>query len=72
MNGRIAQRVRRWLLPFWVAYSILWVVYWGYMLGPGGGLTYRGEAVTMVLSGITALIGLAVGWSLRRVERPTS
>ncbi len=66
MNGTWAPRVRRWTLPIWIAYSAIWVVWWGYRLGPGGGLEYPGEAVTMVLSGITAVIGLLLGWSLRR------
>ena len=69
MNGIWAQRVRRWTLPIWIVYSAMWVVWWGYRLGPGGGLAHPGEAVTMVLSGIGAVIGLLVGWSLRRDAR---
>jgi hypothetical protein len=72
MNGKLAERVRRWTLPIWIAYSILWVVWWGYRVGPGGGLESRGEAVTMAISGVGALIGLALGWSLRRDGRSTS
>jgi hypothetical protein len=66
MNDGLAERVRRWTLPIWIVYSAVWIAYWGYRLGPGGGLAYPGEAVSMVLSGTGAVIGLLLGWSLRR------
>ena len=72
MNHTWGPRVRRWTLPIWIGYSAIWVVWWGYRLGPGGGLEHAGEAVTMVLSGITAVIGLLLGWSLRRDARSGS
>jgi hypothetical protein len=60
-----AERVRRFLLPFWVGYAVLWILYWGYVATLGGGIDSRSQAVSIGLSGITAAIGLLLGWSLR-------
>jgi hypothetical protein len=61
-----AERVRRYLLPAWVAYSVLWVLYWGYVATLGGGIASGVQVVSMVLSGLGAAIGLLLGWTLRR------
>ncbi len=61
-----AERVRRFLLPFWVGYAVLWVLYWGYVTTLGGGIDSRSQVVSMGLSGITGVIGLLLGWSVRR------
>jgi hypothetical protein len=61
-----ADRVRRLLLPVWVGYALLWVLYWGYVATLGGGIDSGGQVVSMGLSGIGGVIGLLLGWSLRR------
>lgn len=61
-----ADRVRRLLLPVWVGYVVLWVLYWGYVATLGGGIDSRSQAVSMGLSGIIGAIGLLTGWGVRR------
>jgi hypothetical protein len=61
-----ADRVRRFLLPVWVAYAVLWVLYWGYVAALGGGIDTLSQAVSMALSGVSGAIGLLTGWAVRR------
>ena len=52
------------LLPIWIVYAVVWVAYWGYTAAVGSIDTSM--AVSMTLSGITGVLGLLTGWSLRR------
>jgi hypothetical protein len=61
-----ADRVRRLLLPLWVGYAVLWVLYWGYVAAFGGGIGTLSQAVSMGLSGFSGAIGLLTGWAVRR------
>ncbi len=65
-----AQRVRRWMLPFWIVYAAVWIVSWGYLLTLGGGLRSPSEGFQLVISGGLAALGLASAWLVRREERP--
>lgn len=29
MNDDLSRRVRRWTFPLWVAYSVVWIAWWG-------------------------------------------
>lgn len=68
MNDALTRKVRRWTFPLWVAYSVVWIAWWGYRLSIGGGLDVPGEAVTMVVSGVAGALGLLTGWQMRRGE----
>lgn len=65
---RAAQRVRRWLLPFWIAYSVLWLAWIGITITILGGFSTPGQAVSLVLTGIIGLLGLITGWQVRRED----
>jgi hypothetical protein len=59
------------MLPIWIAYMVIWVVYWGYRLAFGGGLDGSGEVGRMVVSGILGTLGLVNGWLMRREDHST-
>lgn len=68
MNDHRARRLRRWFVPLAAGYAALWALYWGYALTLGGGLE-SGQAVSMAMSGVTALLLLGTAWSFRRTDR---
>jgi len=68
-EGRAAQRVRRWLLPIWIAYSALWLAWFVTTVTVFGGFSSPGQAVSLVLSGIAGVLGLVSGWQVPREDR---
>ena len=69
MDGGSAQRARRWLPRIWIGYAVAWIAWWGYRLTLGGGLDSSSETVTLVISGVTGLLGLISVWLARREDR---
>jgi hypothetical protein len=69
MSGDFVRNLRRWMLPIWVTYTAVWVVWWAYTLAFGDGLDDPGDVVRLVVSGILGALGLFNGWVMRREGR---
>jgi hypothetical protein len=66
VSEHLAERVRRWLLPFWATYMLAWAIIWGVRFAAAGGFESSSHVIYMVMSGVTGLFGLITGWLARR------
>ncbi len=64
-----SRHVTWWILPAALAFTILWLAWWGYRLLVGGGLDAPGDVLWLAISGVTCAVLLGLGWQTRRELR---